>query len=149
MSSVTFRCKKSKFVISDILTRTELKENMQLICTGDRAKNKISELNNRYEIKTIAKLKRLCILCKSIFYVYFTPVCILYNCVFCAELVFCGCLYSVQISCAEFWLWPTRPTFSPLPSPLRPTPTITRSQNATNNSKAAVLQKLCPLPFSI
>ena len=94
MSSVTFRCKKSKFVIWAILT--ELKENTQLICTG--------ELNNRYVIKTIVKLKRLCILCKSIFYVYFTPVCILCNCVFCAELVFCGCLYSVQISCAEFWL---------------------------------------------
>ena len=96
MSSVPCSCKKSKFVFLDILTRTELKENTQLI-------NKC-ELNNRYEIKTFAKLKRLCILCKSIFYVYFTPVCILCNCVYCAKLVLCGCLYSVQISCAEFWL---------------------------------------------
>ena len=40
MSSVPFSCKKSKFVFWDILTRTELKENTQLIYKG--------ELNNRY-----------------------------------------------------------------------------------------------------
>ena len=64
---------------------------MQLICTGERAKNKISELNNRYEIKTIAKLKRLC--------VYSVQVYIL--CVFYASL------YSVQlcILCKASVLW--------------------------------------------
>ena len=74
MSSVTFRCKKSKFVIWAILT--ELKENTQLICTG--------ELNNRYVIKTIAKLKD-CVFCASLY-----SMCIL------RQFVFCTIVYFVQ-----------------------------------------------------